>query len=105
MQASANTWQDINTSFFTVNPVEYTGAPGQGFALDPKLLDSIEQLVDDALIQRVFDPSLNDYAYVLLPITRAFVYGEVSRDKGAADPAPCDAKRANFFMPTAQCNR
>ena len=29
VQASANTWQDINTSFFTVNPVEYTGAPGQ----------------------------------------------------------------------------
>lgn len=29
VQASAQTWQDINTSYFTVNPVEYTGAPGQ----------------------------------------------------------------------------
>src|SRR5262245_20168495 len=29
VQASAETWEDINTSFFTVNPVEYTGAPGQ----------------------------------------------------------------------------
>jgi len=29
VQASAQTWQDINTSFFTVNPVEYTGAAGQ----------------------------------------------------------------------------
>lgn len=75
-----------------------TGAPGQGFALDPKLLDSIEQLVDDALIQRVFDPSLNDYAYVLLPITRAFVYGEVSRDKGAADAIR--TRLRNFFEAT-----
>ncbi len=29
VQASAQTWQDINTSYFTVNAVEYTGAPGQ----------------------------------------------------------------------------
>jgi len=29
VQASATAWQDINTSFLTVNPVEYTGAPGQ----------------------------------------------------------------------------
>src|SRR6266446_5612221 len=29
VQASAETWENINTSFFTVNPVEYTGAPGQ----------------------------------------------------------------------------
>ncbi|TMQ56901.1 MAG: matrixin family metalloprotease [Candidatus Eisenbacteria bacterium] len=29
VQASAKTWENINTSYFTVNPVEYTGAPGQ----------------------------------------------------------------------------
>src|SRR3989454_4742272 len=29
VQASAQTWQDINTSYFTVNAVEYTGAVGQ----------------------------------------------------------------------------
>lgn len=29
VQASAESWENINTSFFTVNPVEFTGAPGQ----------------------------------------------------------------------------
>ena len=29
VQASAQSWQDINTSFLTVNAVQYTGAPGQ----------------------------------------------------------------------------
>jgi len=29
VQTSMHTWEDINTSFLTVNPVEYTGAPGQ----------------------------------------------------------------------------
>ena len=29
VQASAQTWQDISTSYFTVNAVQYTGAPGQ----------------------------------------------------------------------------
>jgi tetratricopeptide (TPR) repeat protein len=73
-------------------------ATAQNYVLDPKVLDSIEQLVDDALIQRVFDPVLNDYAYVLLPITRAFVYGEVSRNKGAADAIR--TRLRNFFEAT-----
>lgn len=47
---------------------------------DPRLTDAIEQLVDDALVQRVFDPNKNDYCYTLLPITRAFVYAQVIRD-------------------------
>src|SRR3954451_23162420 len=29
VQASAQSWQDIPTSYFTVSPVEYTGAPDQ----------------------------------------------------------------------------
>ncbi len=29
VQASAQAWQDINTSYFTVNAVEFTGAPGE----------------------------------------------------------------------------
>ncbi|HEY2924604.1 MAG TPA: FlgD immunoglobulin-like domain containing protein [Candidatus Eisenbacteria bacterium] len=29
VQASAESWEDINTSYFTVNPVEFTGAAGQ----------------------------------------------------------------------------
>jgi len=44
-----------------------------------KFQDVIELLVNDALIQRLFDPNLNDYTYVLLPIIRAFVYSEVAK--------------------------
>ena len=29
VQTSAKAWENINTSYLTVNPVEYTGAPGQ----------------------------------------------------------------------------
>src|SRR5439155_12672093 len=29
VQMSAKSWENINTSYFTVDPVEYTGAPGQ----------------------------------------------------------------------------
>lgn len=42
-----------------------------------KLLDAVEQLVEDALVQRLFDADRNDYAYTLLPITRTFVYSQV----------------------------
>lgn len=44
-----------------------------------RLTDALEQLVEDALVQRIFDPDHNDYAYILLPITRAFVYTQVTR--------------------------
>jgi tetratricopeptide (TPR) repeat protein len=56
-----------------------------GLVADPHLLDAMEDLVDDALLYRIFDARLNDYAYALLPITRAFVYGEVSRNSKRAD--------------------
>jgi hypothetical protein len=45
-----------------------------------KVLDATESLLADALIQRLFDPDRNDYCYTLLPITRAFVYAQVTRD-------------------------
>lgn len=60
-------------------------AASAGAATDPRLLDAIERLVDDALVQRVFDPGLNDYAYALLPVTRAFVAAELSKEKERAD--------------------
>jgi len=45
-----------------------------------KLLDITEGLVADALVQRLFDPDRNEYCYTMLPLTRAFVYGQVSRE-------------------------
>lgn len=44
-----------------------------------RVMDALEDLVSEALVQRLFDPDQNDYAYTLLPMTRAFVYGQVSR--------------------------
>jgi tetratricopeptide (TPR) repeat protein len=47
-----------------------------------KLQDSIDQLFEDALVQRLFDIELNDYTYTLLPLTRAFVYTQVTKEVG-----------------------
>jgi len=44
-----------------------------------RAMDAIEQLVADSLVQRFFDSDNNDYCYQLLPIVRAFVYGEVAK--------------------------
>ena len=46
---------------------------------DYKVLDITEGLVSDALVQRLFDPDRNEYCYTMLPLARAFVYGQVSR--------------------------
>jgi tetratricopeptide (TPR) repeat protein len=46
---------------------------------DPAILDALEQLIDASVVQRIFDPNLNDYVYGLLPITRAFVSRQVSQ--------------------------
>lgn len=46
---------------------------------DPMVLDSLENLTDASLVQRVFDPRLNDYVYGLLPVTRAFVARQVGQ--------------------------
>jgi Tfp pilus assembly protein PilF len=47
-----------------------------------KTLDALNALVDDALVHRVFDPDINDYAFTLLPIARAFVYSDVCIHEG-----------------------
>ena len=52
---------------------------GAGFVRQPRVTDAIEQLVEDALITRFFDPDTNDYGYALLPVARAFIYSEVSK--------------------------
>ena len=60
-----------------------------------RLQDRIEDLRRDALVQRLFDEERNDYCYSLLPITRAFVYSEVSKDSELE--AKTRRKLSNFF--------
>lgn len=45
------------------------------------VMDAMEDLIEDALLQRLFDPDLNDYCYTLLPIVRSFVYNEVTKER------------------------
>ena len=47
-----------------------------------RILDALDDLVADALAQRLFDPSRNDYVYTLAPLTRTFVYSDLSRQSG-----------------------
>ena len=42
-----------------------------------KLQDTLSALMKDALVQRYFDEERNDYTYLLLPLTRTFVYNQV----------------------------
>lgn len=42
-----------------------------------KMQDTLSLLMKDALVQRYFDESRNDYTYILLPLTRTFVYEQV----------------------------
>jgi tetratricopeptide (TPR) repeat protein len=42
-----------------------------------RMQDTISALIKDALIQRYFDEERNDYTYLLLPLTRTFVYNQV----------------------------
>jgi tetratricopeptide (TPR) repeat protein len=48
---------------------------------DYKLLDAIDSLVSESIVQRLFDPDRNDYAFTLLPMTRTFVYADVARQQ------------------------
>ncbi len=48
----------------------------------PEVQDALGSLMDDAIVQRVFDQDRNDDSYVLLPITRAFIYSNVSKRDG-----------------------
>lgn len=54
------------------------GAPGS------QVLDAVEELADDALVQRVFDPDRNDYCFTILPITRAFTRIDLQKHPDAA---------------------
>lgn len=47
-----------------------------------KMVDTLSALIKDALVQRYFDEERNDYTYLLLPLTRTFVYSQV---KGSAN--------------------
>jgi len=44
-----------------------------------KAIDSLEDLIADALVKRVYDPSRNDYCYAIAPIARQFIFDEISR--------------------------
>lgn len=46
---------------------------------DRLVLDAIDELTDDAMIQRVFDADRNDYCFTILPITRAFTRLDIQR--------------------------
>lgn len=52
---------------------------------DFKLMDATEDLIADGLIQRLFDSERNDYSYLLLPVTRAFVLSQVTKVPGLED--------------------
>ena len=44
------------------------------------VLDCLEQLFEDAVVQRFFDSDRNDYVYTLIPMARTFIYDQVSSD-------------------------
>jgi tetratricopeptide (TPR) repeat protein len=45
------------------------------------VFDAVDDLVAEALAQRFFDPDKTDYSFLLLPVTRAFVYTDVAKQK------------------------
>lgn len=44
-----------------------------------KITDTTEVLLTDNMINRLFDPDLNDYSFTLLPIVRSFVYTQLRK--------------------------
>lgn len=42
-------------------------------------IDSVDDLSQDALVQRVFDPARNDYCFTVMPLTRSFVQRNLSK--------------------------
>ncbi|MEQ1947453.1 MAG: tetratricopeptide repeat protein [Bryobacteraceae bacterium] len=46
---------------------------------------ALEALLEDALIQREFDPDRNDYVFTLIPVARSFVLSELARKSTLAD--------------------
>jgi len=61
-------------------PVEAIAA-GTRLPID-KVIDSLEELRDYALIESRYDDTYRDDGYFLLPVTRAFVYREVKKQSG-----------------------
>lgn len=41
-------------------------------------IDAVDDLSRDALVQRVFDPTRNDYCYTVMPLTKSFVQRNLS---------------------------
>lgn len=50
-----------------------------------KVSDSLDDLLADSMVQRLFDPELNDYSYTVFPIARAFVNTNLNKQLGVAD--------------------
>lgn len=57
--------------------------------------DTLNALIKDALVQRYFDEERNDYTYLLLPLTRTFVYNQV-KDSGYLE-ADIRNRLKNYF--------
>ena len=62
------------------SPIEAL-ATASGERSEP-LQDSLQDLVNDALVQRLFDSDRNDYVYTVAPLTRAFVYRDLTHEPG-----------------------
>jgi tetratricopeptide (TPR) repeat protein len=50
-----------------------------------RVTDSLDDLLADSMIQRLFEPESNDYCYTVFPIARAFVNANVNKQAGRAD--------------------
>ena len=80
MNSSERTLLEVLSLFTQAQPSEVL-LVGSGLKL-PELQDALSVLIDDAIIQKGFDPDRNDDCYSLLPITRAFVYLDVTHREG-----------------------
>lgn len=71
---------DVLSLFMRPLPIEAilvgTGKP------ETTVIDSLEQLFEDSVIQRLFDSEKNDYVYALSPMARTFVYAELTTRGG-----------------------
>lgn len=48
------------------------------------IIDAVDDLVNDALVQRVFDEDRNDYCYTVIALTQSFVRRELQREPNVA---------------------
>jgi tetratricopeptide (TPR) repeat protein len=62
----------------SASEVVLAGAGHEGFAV----VDALDDLVTDALVQRLFDSDRNDFVYALAPLTRSFVLQELHASAG-----------------------